>query len=272
MAGSLRRVFLSPAAWSRRLGGHRCGDLAGPPDPGQVTSKSRPSRRGEAARTCQTWIVPGDLRPEMTGDSRLHFSVLGSFRVDRDSVQVDLGPRLQRMLLAILVVEAGHVVPVDRLIDLLWREEPPAAAIASVQAYISQLRRVLEPGRPARAPARVLVTQNPGTCCAPGMTRWTRCGSGRWRGGRMVTWRAASPRPRPRAWRRRWRCGGVIRWPSSPTSRGRWPRWPGSPRRTTLPSRTGLRRGWRWAGTRGRRPSWRRWWRRGRCGSGAGGS
>ncbi|MBO0818926.1 MAG: winged helix-turn-helix domain-containing protein, partial [Actinobacteria bacterium] len=99
---------------------------------------------------------------EMTGESRLHFAVLGSFRVDRHGRELDPGPRLQRALLAILVVEAGHVVPVDRLIDLLWRDEPPAAAIASVQAYISQLRRVLEPGRPARAPAQVLVTQDPG--------------------------------------------------------------------------------------------------------------
>src|SRR5215472_14283195 len=99
---------------------------------------------------------------EMTGDSRLHFAVLGAFRVDRDGREVDLGPRLQRALLAILVVEAGHAVPVDRLIDLLWRDKPPAAAIASVQAYISQLRRVLEPGRPARALAQVLVTQDPG--------------------------------------------------------------------------------------------------------------
>src|SRR6516165_7410250 len=99
---------------------------------------------------------------EMTDDSRLHFAVLGSFRVNQDGRELDLGPRLQRALLAILVVEAGHVVPVDRLLDLLWREEPPAAAIASVQAYVSQLRRVLEPGRPARAPARVLVTQDPG--------------------------------------------------------------------------------------------------------------
>ena len=100
--------------------------------------------------------------PEMTGDGRLHFAVLGYFRVSRDGQEVDLGPRLQRALLAILVVDAGHVVPVDRLIDLLWREEPPAAALASVQAYISHLRRVLEPGRPARASGRVLVTQDPG--------------------------------------------------------------------------------------------------------------
>src|SRR6516164_8327509 len=98
----------------------------------------------------------------MTGDSRLHFAVLGSFRVDRDGRDLDPGPRMQRALLAILVVEAGHVVPVDRLLDLLWRDEPPAAAIASVQAYVSQLRRVLEPGRPARAPAQMLVTQDPG--------------------------------------------------------------------------------------------------------------
>ena len=98
----------------------------------------------------------------MTGDGRLYFAVLGSFRVDRDGREVSPGPRLQRTLLAILVVEAGHVVPVDRLIGLLWREEPPAAALASVQAYVSQLRRVLEPGRPAWVPARVLVTQDPG--------------------------------------------------------------------------------------------------------------
>jgi DNA-binding SARP family transcriptional activator len=99
---------------------------------------------------------------ETAAGGRLQFAVLGGFRVELDGREADLGPRLQRALLAILVLEAGHVVPVDRLIDLLWRDEPPAAAIASVQAYISQLRRVLEPGRAPRTPARVLVTQDPG--------------------------------------------------------------------------------------------------------------
>jgi DNA-binding SARP family transcriptional activator len=82
--------------------------------------------------------------------------------VEQDGREVDLGPRLQRTLLAILLVNLGHVVPADRLIDLLWRDNLPAAARASVQAHVSQLRRVLEPGRPPRTPARVRVTQDPG--------------------------------------------------------------------------------------------------------------
>ena len=98
----------------------------------------------------------------MTGDSRLLFGVLGTFRVERDGQPVDPGPRLQRTLLAILLMDAGHVVPAGRLIDLLWRDGPPPAATASLQAYVSQLRRVLEPGRPPRAPATVLITQEPG--------------------------------------------------------------------------------------------------------------
>jgi DNA-binding SARP family transcriptional activator/tetratricopeptide (TPR) repeat protein len=99
---------------------------------------------------------------ETTGDGRLHFAVLGPFRVDRDGRDLDLGPRLQRMLLAVLVMEVGHVVPVDRLIDVLWRDEPPGSVVASLQAYISHLRRVLEPVRPPRGPSRILVTQDPG--------------------------------------------------------------------------------------------------------------
>ena len=69
----------------------------------------------------------------------------------------------ERELLAILLVEAGRVVSVDRIVDLLWGDAPPSAATASLQAYVSQLRRILEPDRPPRAPARLLVTQDPAT-------------------------------------------------------------------------------------------------------------
>ncbi len=96
------------------------------------------------------------------GNGRLRFGVLGALRVERDGREVDPGRPLQRALLAILVMEAGHVIAVDRLIALLWQDDPPAAATAAVQAYISQLRRLLEPDRAAWAPAQVLVTQDPG--------------------------------------------------------------------------------------------------------------
>jgi DNA-binding SARP family transcriptional activator len=100
--------------------------------------------------------------PERSPTGRLQFAVLGAFGVDLDGQAVALGPRLQRTLLAILVVEARRVVPADRLVGLLWHDEPPGAATASLQAYVSQLRRALEPGRPPRAPAQVLVTRDPG--------------------------------------------------------------------------------------------------------------
>ncbi len=210
--------------------------------------------------------------PEMTGDGRLHFAVLGYFRVSRDGQEVDLGPRLQRALLAILVVDAGHVVPVDRLIDLLWREEPPAAALASVQAYISHLRRVLEPGRPARASGRVLVTQDPGYALQVEDDQVDALRFQALARQAHEDLAGAGPRSLPLAWRTHWRCGVVIRWPSSPPSRGRC-RWqPGSWRHTTWPWKTGSTHRWRSAGTPRPRPSWREWWRHGRCGSGAGGS
>ena len=65
-------------------------------------------------------------------------------------------------LLAVLLVHANQVVSLDRLIEELWGEEPPPQAAASLQTYVSNLRRALDPGRPARAPSRVLVSQPPG--------------------------------------------------------------------------------------------------------------
>ncbi|TQM01727.1 AfsR/SARP family transcriptional regulator [Pseudonocardia kunmingensis] len=75
---------------------------------------------------------------------------------------VDLGGPKQRALLATLVAADGRAVSVERLIDLLWGEDPPAKALVSLQSYVARLRRVLEPDRDARAPARTLVTRAPG--------------------------------------------------------------------------------------------------------------
>jgi DNA-binding SARP family transcriptional activator len=77
---------------------------------------------------------------------------------------VDLGGPKQRAVLARLVLAHGQVVSVDRLIEDLWEGEPPPKALAALQAYISHLRRVLEPGRQRRAAAQVIVSAAPGYC------------------------------------------------------------------------------------------------------------
>jgi DNA-binding SARP family transcriptional activator len=75
---------------------------------------------------------------------------------------VDTGTPKQRAVLAMLTMQPGRTVSVQRLIDELWSDEPPERAIASLQAYVSRLRRALEPGRTARDRSTVLVSRAPG--------------------------------------------------------------------------------------------------------------
>ncbi|WP_158293065.1 AfsR/SARP family transcriptional regulator [Kribbella orskensis] len=82
--------------------------------------------------------------------------------LDADGGLVQLGGQKQRALLGLLIASGGRVVPVSRLVDELWGEDPPPKVLVSVQSYVANLRRVLEPDRAARAPARVIVTRPPG--------------------------------------------------------------------------------------------------------------
>ncbi|MFF0542692.1 BTAD domain-containing putative transcriptional regulator [Nocardia thailandica] len=88
--------------------------------------------------------------------------MLGPLRVEVRGGPADLGGPRQRTLLARLVLACGEVVSTDRLIEDLWAGDPPPKALAALQAHISYLRRALEPDRPRRAPAAVLVSEAPG--------------------------------------------------------------------------------------------------------------
>lgn len=87
------------------------------------------------------------------------FELLGGLNVRRDGAAVDLGGRKQRAVLAVLALHADAPVPADRIIDHVWGDDAPARADASLQAYVSKLRRLLEPARPAAAGPAVLVTE-----------------------------------------------------------------------------------------------------------------
>jgi DNA-binding SARP family transcriptional activator len=89
------------------------------------------------------------------------FRVLGPLTAEDERGPVDLkGPR-HRAVLARLLVARGRVVPVDMLVADLW-PDPPDGAVGAVQTFVAALRKALEPDRPARTPARLLVTSGPG--------------------------------------------------------------------------------------------------------------
>ncbi|MGW0595072.1 BTAD domain-containing putative transcriptional regulator [Streptosporangium sp. NPDC002607] len=89
------------------------------------------------------------------------FGVLGPLEASDEHGPLPLkGPR-HRAVLARLLIARGRVVPVDRLVGDLW-ERPPDGAVGVIQTFVSALRRALEPDRPPRQPARLLVTASPG--------------------------------------------------------------------------------------------------------------
>jgi DNA-binding SARP family transcriptional activator/streptogramin lyase len=96
--------------------------------------------------------VPGSPRG-------LSFLVLGRLEAYDDGVELDLGPRKQRAVLAVLLLNANHVVSTERLIDDLWGDAPPSTARSALQVYVAGLRKALGNGGASlrtRAPGYVL--------------------------------------------------------------------------------------------------------------------
>ncbi len=94
--------------------------------------------------------------------SRHGFGLLGPLEATVDGVTADLGGPKQRAVLARLLIDANQVVSVDRLVEDLWGDDAPTTAVATLQAYVSNLRRILEPDRPARGASTVLISRPPG--------------------------------------------------------------------------------------------------------------
>ena len=57
-----------------------------------------------------------------------------------------LGSRKARTLLALLAAERGGPVSLDRIVETLWPDDPPADPAANVATLVSRTRRVLGPG------------------------------------------------------------------------------------------------------------------------------
>ena len=85
----------------------------------------------------------------------LEFRILGPIEVAGDRGAIRLGGTRQRATLAILLLNANRVVPIDRLADDLYAGTPPVSAVKQVQRQISDLRK--EPGL-----ADAIETRSPG--------------------------------------------------------------------------------------------------------------
>ncbi|MGB3439272.1 MAG: BTAD domain-containing putative transcriptional regulator [Actinophytocola sp.] len=62
-----------------------------------------------------------------------------------------VGEPRQQAVLAVLLLEPGHTVAIDTLVDRVWGEFPPRQARRSLQAHIARIRRVLEDAEPGGA-------------------------------------------------------------------------------------------------------------------------
>lgn len=76
----------------------------------------------------------------------MEFRVLGPLTLVDGEGAATLASPSQRRLLAALLLRADRVVPATTLVDMLWGERPPPTAAATLQSYVSRLRRVLGDG------------------------------------------------------------------------------------------------------------------------------
>lgn len=73
----------------------------------------------------------------------MRIDVLGPIQVTAGGQIVRLAGQRQRALLAALTLDLGKVVPVNRLVDILWDADPPPTARVKVQAHVSALRQAI---------------------------------------------------------------------------------------------------------------------------------
>ena len=84
--------------------------------------------------------------------------MLGPLEAWRGGQQLSLGGQRQRSVLACLLLEPGHAVSSDRIVDAVWGARPPGGVQTTLQTYVFHLREVLEPARVRGTASGVIAT------------------------------------------------------------------------------------------------------------------
>ena len=94
---------------------------------------------------------------------RVMVRLLGPLEVHSDGQPVRISAAKERLVVVLLALDAGRVVPIGRLVDAVWGNDPPESATTSVRVLVSRLRKALaEAGC-----GDVIRTQSPGYLLAP---------------------------------------------------------------------------------------------------------
>ena len=94
---------------------------------------------GDGLRAERAFAVPLNTGPA----DAVQFGVLGPLQMRIGGALVPLGTPKQRAVLAMLIVNASRPVAIDTLIGAAWDQRPPQGARATLHAYISNLRRLM---------------------------------------------------------------------------------------------------------------------------------
>ncbi|AGZ41255.1 ATP-binding protein [Actinoplanes friuliensis] len=92
----------------------------------------------------------------------LRLQILGPLRVRHEGSEPATFTGQQACLLALLLAREQRPISAAGLIDLIWGDDVPASALNILHKYIGALRRLLEPGLPAREPGSYLVRRGHG--------------------------------------------------------------------------------------------------------------
>ncbi|WP_439658458.1 BTAD domain-containing putative transcriptional regulator [Lentzea sp. HUAS TT2] len=84
----------------------------------------------------------------------MHVRVLGPVQVWDGEAWSSIRATQPRVVLAILLIEAGRVVSAQQLVDELWGGRPPRTALNTVQGYVARLRKLLGNGPEIRLVTR----------------------------------------------------------------------------------------------------------------------
>jgi predicted ATPase/DNA-binding SARP family transcriptional activator len=87
----------------------------------------------------------GSMNDQRPAQRTPKYRILGPLEAEVDGRQLALGPPKQRALLVALLMRCPEAVPVERLIDELWPENPPETARHAIHVYVSRLRRLIDP-------------------------------------------------------------------------------------------------------------------------------